>query len=171
MVLQDENKQNINLIKLGYIIFTLSLFIVWWLFWYNYYLENKIEVLEKNISQYDNSIKTKQKDRNIQVYNLLKENKKVIDDLDKKSKINNFIYHVRELQNTYWILFKWFNYANWVVSMTAYVPFNTDMTSANRTSYFIKSYREDKKSLFDLDFVNTFNWFDSMTFSVNLKLK
>lgn len=171
MILQEEKKWNYNLLKVGYTFLAVSILIVCGLFWINYYLESKVSSLDVKISNYDNSIKEKQKDRKIQVYNLLKENKKVIEDLDKKSQINKFIYHLRELQNTYWVLFKWFNYTNWVVSMAVYIPFNSDMTSANRASYFIKSYRDDKNSLFDLDFINSFNWFDSMTFNVNLKLK
>lgn len=171
MILQEEKNEKHNLIKIGYILLALSILIVWGLFWFNYYLETKIDVLEKNITQYDNSIKEKQKDKKIQVYNLLKDNKKVIEDLDKKSQINKFIYHIRELQNTYRVVFKWFNYTNGIVSMSAYIPFSPDMTAANRATYFIKSYREDKNALFDLDFINTFNWYDNMTFNVNLKLK
>lgn len=171
MVLQEEKKQDINLIKVGYTFLALSIFIVVGLFGYNYYLEKNVSNLEKKIAEYDISIKEKQKDKKVLVYNLLKENKKIIEDLDKKSKINKFIYNLREIQNTYWVLFKGFNYANWVVSMSVYIPFNSDMTAANRASYFIKSYREDKNSLFELDFINNFNWFDSMTFNVDLKLK
>lgn len=171
MVLQEEQKWKGNLVKIGYMFLGISLLIVISLFSVNYYLETKITGLEGKINNYNLSIKEKQKDKSIQVYNLLKENKKVIEDLDKKSQINKFIYHIREVQNTYWLLFKWFSYTNWVVSLSVYIPFNTDMTAANRASYFIKSYREDKSALFDLDFINTFNWYDSMTFNANLKLK
>lgn len=159
------------MLKFWYIFLFISVLIVSWLSGFNYILESKISGLEEKIGQYDLSIKEKQKDKNIQVYNLLKENKKVIEDLGKKSQINKFIYHLRETQNTYGVSFKWFNYSNWVVTSTAFIPFNTDMTAANRVSYFIKNYREDKAALFDLDFINTFNWFDSMTFNVSLKLK
>jgi hypothetical protein len=171
MVLQEEKKENNNLLKVGYTFLVLSILIILWLSAFNYTLESKINKLEQKINTFDISIKEKQKDKKVQVYNLLKENKKVIEDLDKKSKINQFIAHTREIQNTYWLLFKGFNYTNWVVSMSVYIPFNTEMSAANRTSFFIKSYREDKNSLFDLDFINTFNWYDNMTFNVNLKLK
>jgi len=171
MVLQEEKKENNNLLKVGYTLLVISILIVWWLYAFNYSLEAKISKLDEKIVNFDNSIKAKQKNKTIQVYNLLKENKKVIEDLDKKSKINKFIAHLRETQNTYWLTFKGFNYTNWVVSMSVYIPFKTEMSAANRTTFFIKSYREDKASLFDLDFINTFNWYDNMTFNVNFKLK
>jgi hypothetical protein len=171
MIWQEEKKENNNLIKVGYWFLILSILMIWWLSGYNYGLESKIAKLDEKIGNFNNSINEKQKDKRVQVYNLLKENKKVIEDLDKKSKINVFINHIRELQNTYWILFKGFNYSNWVVALSAYIPFNSDITASNRASYFIKNYREDKNALFDLDFINTFNWYDSMTFNVSLKLK
>gem|GEM_PF-3850541 len=53
----------------------------------------------------DTSIAKLQENKSIQVYNLLIENKKVISNLEKKSKINDFIYHIRSLE-TYGIAFK-----------------------------------------------------------------
>lgn len=171
MILQEETKQKNKLIIIWYGFLALSVSIVIWLFLFNSYFENKIQNLDENIGKYNTSIKKLQENRSVQVYTLLEENKKIIESLEKKSKINNFIYNIRELQNTYLIKFNWFNYSNWIIAMTASVPFDINSTAANRVSYFIKNYREDKNSLFDLDFINTFNWNDSMTFNVNFKLK
>lgn len=168
MELQEEST---NLNKIGYIFLFVSIALVVSLFSFNFYLETKLSSLQDKITKYDNSIKEKQKDKSIQVYDLLKENKILIENLDKKSQINKFIYHIREIQNTYSVSFKWFSYSNGEISTSVYIPFSTDMSAANRASYFIKTYREDKNSLFNLDFINSFNWYDSMTFSVNFKLK
>jgi hypothetical protein len=171
MILQEETKQKNKLIVIWYGFLALSVSIVIWLFLFNSYLESKVQNLDENVWKYNNSIKTLQENRSVQVYTLLEENKKLTESLEKKSKINSFIYNIRELQTTYWIIFKWFNYSNWIISMSAYVPFSINSTAANTVSYFIKNYREDTNSLFDLDFINTFNWNDSMTFNVNFKLK
>jgi hypothetical protein len=171
MILQEETKQKNKLFVIWYGFLALSIIIVVWLFLFNSYFENKIQNLEENIWKYNTSIKKLQENRSVQVYTLLEENKKLVESLEKKSKINNFIYNIRELQTAYTIIFKWFNYSNWIISTSVFVPFNINMTAANRVSYFIKSYREDKNSLFDLDFINTFNWNDNMTFNVNFKLK
>ncbi len=170
MILQEETKQK-NKLFIGYTFLVLSVGLVIWLFLFNSYLEGKTQNLESQIGQYNTSIEKLKKNRSVQIYTLLEENKKLIENLEKKSKINDFIYNIREIQNTYTIIFKWFNYSNWLISMSVYAPFNTNMTAANRVSYFIKSYREDKNSIFDLDFINTFNWNDNMFFNVNLNLK
>lgn len=168
MEIQSEST---NLHKIAYYFLGLSILIVISLFSFNYYLETQIDSKQSKIAEFDASIKEKQKDKSVQVYNLIKENKKLIEELDKKSQINKFIYHIRELQWTYSVIFKWFNYSNGEIASNVYIPFSTDISAANRASYFIKSYREDKKSLFDLEFINSFNWYDSMTFNVNFKLK
>gem|GEM_PF-5836525 len=41
--------------------------------------------------------------------------------------------------------------------MQALASFDPNSLASNRVSMFIKNYREDKKSMFNLDFVNTFN--------------
>lgn len=171
MILQEETKQKNKLLMIWYSFFAVSISIIVGLFLLNTFFESKLQNLEEKIWKYNNSIRELQKDRHIQAYTLLEENKKIIESLEKKSKINDFIYNIRELQTTYLINFKWFNYSNWIIALSAYAPFDINSTAANRVSYFIKNYREDKNSLFDLDFINTFNWNDTITFNVNLKLK
>lgn len=160
-----------NLLFLWYWFLVLTLIITVWLFFYNHSIEGKITKLWTEISEYDTSIAKLQEDKSIQVYNLLLENKKVIASLEKKSKVKDFIYHLRSLEIPFWLTFKWFNYSNWNVTMQAVVPFDSNILASNRVSMFVKDYRADKKALFDLDFISTFNWFDSITFWVNLKLK
>ena len=171
MVIKDDKKQKSNLLIVGYGFLVISIAIVIVLFFVNLYLDKDIENIQSDISKYDTSIKKLQENREIQVYNLLDENKKIISDLEKKSQINKFIYHLREYQSPGSFVFKWFDYSNWMVSTSVYVPFNSDILASSRVSMFIKNYREDKKALFNLEFINTFNWFDSMTFYINLKLK
>lgn len=164
-----EGKNHLN--KYWYLFLFISLLIVIWLFSFNLYLEKNIESTKQKIIWYENSIKEKQSNKAVQAYTIINQNKTLLDELEKKSQINKFIYHLRELQNTYSISFKWFNYSNWIITTSVYVPFNSDMTAANRTAFFIKSYREDKNALFNLEFINTFNWYDSMTFNTNFKIK
>lgn len=170
MLWQEETKQK-NSIILWYGIFLLSIVIVVWLFIFNSYLGNKIETLEKNIQSSNNTIQELQKNKSVQIYSLLEENKKLIETLEKKSKITDFIYNIRQLQDTYEVIFTWFSYSNWVISMSALAPFDPNNKAPQKVAKFIKNYRSDKYALFDLDFINTFAWSDNMTFNVNLKIK
>lgn len=166
----DKQLRKSNILITWYIFLLASILLTAGLFFYNSHIENNIEEIWTEISQIDTSIAKLQENKSIQVYNLLIENKKVITNLEKKSKINDFIYHVRSLES-YGLTFKWFNYNDWVITMQAMATFDPNSLASNRVSMFLKNYREDKKSMFNLDFVNSFNWFDAITFSVSLKLK
>lgn len=160
-----------NLLYIAYWFFSLAIVLTVGLFAYNSYLSKSIESVTNEIAQIDWSISKIQENRSIQVYNLIQENKKVLATLEKKSKVKDFIYHIRSLEIPFGLTFKWFNYTNWNLSMQVLAPFDSNTLASNRVSMFIKAYREDKNAPFELWFVNTFNWFDSMTFSVNFKLK
>nr|MDD3720026.1 hypothetical protein [Candidatus Gracilibacteria bacterium] len=169
--LNEKQTNKSNLLYLGYFFLLFSVVLTASLFFYNLNLEKNIVANTDKINQINESITKLQDDKNIQVYNLLQQNKNVLADLTKKSRIKDFIYHVRSLEGIYGIVFKGFNYNNGNLSLQASAPFNSTTLASNRVSMFIKSYREDPKSMFDLGFINNFNGFDSMTFGVNLTLK
>jgi len=171
MIIQEEKQKKSAMLIFSYVFFAISILLAIWIFILTMYYDKKVDKLQWEISTYENSINVKKENKEIQVYSLLQENKKIIDSLDKKSKIKVLVSHVRNIESTYWIKFSWFNYNNWLLTFWVVAPFSSDSYASDRVSYFIKSYREDKNALFNLDFINSFTWFDSMNFSISLKLK
>ncbi len=171
MALYEWKQKTDNLRKFSYFLFVISLLIFIALFIFNINIENKIQDLDNQVIEINKSTKILKEDRNIQTYILLEKNKKLLQDLEKKSQITKFISHLDEIQDQYWIIFDWFNYNNWIVSTQVNVPFSSNTLASSKVSYFIKNYRASSWSLFDLEYINSFNWADNIVFNVNFKIK
>ncbi|MDD3301945.1 MAG: hypothetical protein PHN31_00175 [Candidatus Gracilibacteria bacterium] len=171
MIIQEEKEKKSPMLIFSYAFFAISILLAVGIFLLTTYYDKKVDKLQGEISTYENSINVKKENKEIQVYSLLQENKKVIDLMDKKSKIKVLVDHVRSIESVYGIKLSGFNYNNGLLSFGVVAPFSVDSYASDRVSNFIKSYREDKNALFTLDFINSFTGFDSMNFSISLKLK
>ncbi len=153
------------------VVLLFSIFLTVGLYFYNYYLENSLDSIKIEVKEIDELTEKLKNDKNIQVYNLVDLNRTKLLGLEKKSRIMDFINHVRALEKTYSIIFKGFSYNNWNLSMQATAPFWEDTLASNKVSLFIKSYRETSWNPFELTFINSFIWYDTINFNVNFKLK
>jgi hypothetical protein len=109
----------------------------------------------------------------IQIYSLLYNNKGVIDELDKRSKITTYIKHLKSLssEGKYWVKFEWFNLAEGKINSTAIIESIDNKTAYEKARDFIRNYRTDSWALLDLEFINLVEWNDTIRFDVNFKIK
>ena len=127
------------------------------IFFYNKILTSDIGEITQSLETKKNSIEEIKEDSNIQVKELLDINANAIDNLEKKTKVLDFIYHVKYISAKYDILFSAFNYANERVSLDAVIKTAEDGTPAyEKLRSFIADYRIDEDAKFQLDFISRF---------------
>jgi predicted negative regulator of RcsB-dependent stress response len=73
------------------------------LFAYNKYIQNEVEKLQKDLAAERQIIGELEARKDIQVYSLLKNNERVISELEKRSKVSTYIKHLKSLspENVY----------------------------------------------------------------------
>lgn len=153
------------------IFFIFVIVITFTLYMYNNLLTREIVGLQTKISLREWEIKEVEKDKNVQIYALLKANEKAINNLISRTRVTKFIKHLDETALMYNLEFKWFNLSNGQVK-TEWISVNDDNWLAyQKISYIIKQYREDDSNLFKLWFVNWLNWVDSIKFNLNFNVK
>lgn len=171
-LLIENNTRKIPLIPAIFLATVIVFTIV--LFWYNKYLESKNNWISESITDIENKLSNLREDKEIQVYELLDIHRSKMNILEKNSNIVTYMDHLSDLSKRYKISFKWFSMTNWDLKTDIEArrlwSIKTDPAYI-KVKDFIKLYREDKEALFDLDFINSFEWMDNIKFSVNLKVK
>ena len=139
---------------------------------YNTYLENNMEIIKADIIKKEASIKTKQENKLVQVYNLYTLNKQVLERLEKYSKITTYMNELDRIRRVYNLNFKGFDYSNGELVIEATTVSNEIDLDYKKTANFIKRYRLSKTSLFDLGFVDTIETeADKQIFTLTLNVK
>lgn len=151
-------KIHLSLIFLFFII-TISI----WSYYYDWVLAKTNAGIQKIIDIKNWEIKKLKEDKNLQILDLLDNNRDVINKLRAYSEITSFINHLEDLWAIYAIKFSWFNFNAWI--LTTSIISETDEASDNREALydyqkvasFIKDYRNDTESMFDLGFIKSIN--------------
>lgn len=151
--------------------FVIVLLITWFAHFYNNSLTADIEKLKSNIVKIEWNIKDIKKDRHVQIYSLLEWNKMILHSYSIMNKIPTYINHLNIIQAKYDLKFAWFNLNNWELSSSIEIISDNNGIAFQKTRDFIKNYRLDKKSLFELDFINQIQWMDQMRFNISFKIK
>ncbi len=150
-----------------------------WLYIYNLYLQDEIWAINKDIIVYKTNIKELKKDEKLQVYTLIEENKKILNEMEKRSKITNYINAVEKISVKMWLEFGDFNYSDGkittdVVAKTKSLAVSGEDVIKNlayvKVRDFIKKYRKDQTALFDLGFINSFNWTDEISDTIEFSV-
>jgi len=163
-----SNSKGINF-PLIFLIFILLATI--WLYWYNFYIERDNSIIESRISEKELEIEKIKKDKNIQVYALISENKKILDKLESYSQITVIMNHLTYIKDNYNLILEWFSYSNWVVNTKATTDSKRVWKAYSATAYFIDNYRKDKDALFGLPFISKITWHTQISFNLKLKVK
>ena len=166
--LYKTKKSNLT-VSIWFLIFVITS--TTWFFFYNNFLENKAEVLQGEIRNLESSISEIQKNKDLQIYNLVSLNKKSIELLKRNSKVTKFINHLKVISSKYNLDFRWFNYSNGSLSTSIKLVSDENGLAYNRATNFIKSYREAPEALFELDFINSISGHDRMSFDVKFNVK
>lgn len=141
------------------------------LYFYNNILDREINDIKTKISLREQEINDLEKDKEIQIYALLDKNQEIVKKLSKISQVTKFINHLDETSEVYNLTFKWFNLSNWKLK-TIWLWENDDNWIAyKKISSFIKRYRNDNNTLFNLWFINWIKWIDSIKFNLDFDIK
>ena len=138
---------------------------------YNNMLSKDITDLQASISSMEWQIMEIEKNKNIQIYTLLKANQETINNLISKSKVTSFIKHLDETSKLYNLQFEWFNLLSGQIRTKWISITNGRWLSYQKISDFIKNYRWDSKNLFELWFVDWLSWVEDIKFNLKFKVK
>ncbi len=153
-------------------LFLLIVLLTIWIYVFNIFLSQDIADKKIKLSKVEKNIKDLKKDRNLQVYYLLKENASVIEKLEKRSRVSDYINHLIKISSENSISFSWFNMSNGKILTKASSKDKTNNILAYmNVKNFIKRYRADEEALFDLEFINSFQWMDEIDFDVTFSIK
>lgn len=141
------------------------------LFLNNLRLDYKNVDLDKKIIERNNDIIALQNDPKIQVYSLIEANKNTIESLNKRSQITKYINHIKAISKKYDVIFEGFSISQWKINLQAVINSSDKWIAYIKTRDFIKNYRTEENALFELDFINSIEWMDSMKFNVVFNLK
>lgn len=143
-----------------------------WLYIFNSKLNKDIKEKNNEIKIVEIKLKELKNNKNLQVYNLLKANENTIFELEKRNQITKYIKKLNYIWETYWVIFSGFNFEWWELKTSAVVKAELwDEIAYQKTVNFIKKYRENKNSTFNLDFINFFDWNDYIKFNTTFSLK
>lgn len=169
----DIAKKKLNSFKINwaFILLFIVILITIWLYWYNRYIESKNNIISDRIKTKEVEINDIKKDKNIQVYSLIIDNRKVLNKLESYSQITKFINWLTEIEDNYNLILDWFNYSNWIITTKART--NPDKISSPyiAVSDFIEEYRKDKKAKFKLPFIWKVIWNSEIAFNLKLEVK
>jgi len=168
MKIENETKDK-NILSITF--FLVTVLVTLWLLSYNYFIDNNITSLQKEINITEQSIAEINTNKDISIYKLISSNRKALNDLEAKSNITSFIEHLNNVKQWYNIDLRWFNYQNWELKTSVIIENSTDALSYNTAKDFIKKYRINENSKFNLWFINSITWNDKITFNISLNLK
>ena len=141
------------------------------LYFYNLYLDNQNTELSNAVIHYDASMNEIKKDKRLQVYELLKLNEKTIGKLAEKSNVTTYIKYLKYIGSKYDIIFEGFNYTNGEVESSAKVNTDDKGLAYAKLVNFISNFRKLEDRKFDLLFISSIIWHDSISFNARFKIK
>ena len=165
-------KSSVKSIHTAIVFFILIILWTWGISSYNTYLENNMEMIKADIMKKEVSIKIKQENKLIQVYDLYTINRQALERLEKYSKITTYMNELDKIRRVYNLSFKGFDYNNGKLIVKATTVSNEIDLDYKKTANFIKKYRLSKTALFDLAFVDTIiTEADKQIFTLTLNVK
>ena len=117
-------------------------------------MKSQISELNTTLKKHETTIAELKADRNVFVSELVTLHENTLNELDKRSKITEYINHLEELTQSYNVSFREFSITNGVVSTKAIFNTNDSGVAYNKAIRFIGDYRKSQKALFDLEFVS-----------------
>ena len=102
---------------------------------------------------------------------MLELNKNIITSYELMNKVTTYINHMDKIAKKYDLEFNGFNLAKWEIITNVKVISDKHIIAYEKIRDFISKYRLDSNRLFELEFINSFEWMDNIKFRVNFKIK
>ena len=151
--------------------FILVILLSAFLYYYNSSISTNIQELNSQIEERNKSIEELKNDKKIIVYELINKNQQILDKYKKESQIPDFIDELDRVWRDYSITLNWFSYTKWSVSSSAVATKTIKNDAYIKVSDFLRDYRTNSWSMFDVDFVNSFQWDSTIWFNLKFSLK
>ncbi|MDQ7009172.1 MAG: hypothetical protein Q9M94_02680 [Candidatus Gracilibacteria bacterium] len=171
MIETVKKKGNSFKINPALILLIIVILITVGLYGYNTYIEGENKIITERIGERQTKIDNIKKDKNIQVYALITDNKKILDKLESYSQITRFINSVTYIEDNYDLILDGFSYSNGIVTTKAVTNPEKVSNAYIAVSDFIEKYRKDKKSDFKLPFISKVVGNGDMAFNLKLEVK
>ena len=164
-----SKKPKNNILSISFLI--IVILSTWFMHFYNSIITKNIEEIKTNITSIEWNISEVKKDKNLQIFSLLEDNKSILNSYKLMNNISKYINHLNVIQAKYDLKFTWFSLNNWVLNSSIEFVSDDNWIAFQKARDFIKNYRMDKKALFELDFINQIQWMDKIKFNVSFKIK
>lgn len=168
------NKKNMKLPILPLIFFIFTIILTAWFYGYNFYLSSENNKISERNMNLERSINSLRENKEIQVYELLKQNNAEISKYERNSDIVKYMDHLSDIERKYKLSFSGFSIVDWEIKSEINIrkiDSRLESQSYEKVRDFIKNYREDKEALLELKFINSFDWMDNIKFNVNFGVK
>ncbi|NVP17098.1 hypothetical protein HUU51_00050 [Candidatus Gracilibacteria bacterium] len=141
------------------------------LFLFNLKISSDIDDLNTKISQREADISILKNDPKVQVYSLIDINRNTIENMEKRSKITDYLKHVDAISKKYEISFDNFDITNGKVSLQASTQSSEKGIAYKKINKFISEYRKEEFALLDLKFITNFEGMDQIKFNLEFDIK
>jgi len=172
----ENNKSKLPILIFPMIILILIIIGTWTLYFYDdKYNKENIEITE-NTKKIDEDIKKIKSDENLQIFDIITNNKKIIDKLNSYSQVPRFIKWIEYIEKKYFLDLEWFTYSKGTITTSVEANYNKSLKTYNTTANFIEKYRKEENVDFELPFIKSVNstWIQNkrnMKFNLKLKVK
>jgi len=142
-----------------------------WLYAYNMMILGQVKDLDDSIARLDTSIEKLNQDENIQVYSLYAWNKNTFDALAAQSQIPKFVKSVKKALAKNGLDLWGFSYSDGTVSVKITSESDSRSKGYEKIVKFLKTYREDEESIFDLESITRVAGQDKIAFDAKFVVK
>ncbi len=140
------------------------------LYFYNIYLEWENSSKQVEIKDIKEKINNVRKDRNLQIFELLDDNKRVLDKMKAESQITTMMSAMDDIESKYNIFFEGFNYSNGEISSEAFSNTEDGWEPYAIVRDFINDFRKEKESGLDLPFITQLEWMSEIKFPIKFRV-
>ncbi|MCT4617372.1 MAG: hypothetical protein N4A38_04140 [Candidatus Gracilibacteria bacterium] len=158
-------------LTLSVIFFILVLVVTAGINFYSNKIEQENNKTQAKIDEVVASINNIKKDEKTQIFELIERNKKALDRKAILSDIPNFVGVMKQMSDTYNVDFEGFNYSKGIVTSQSKAITNNESLAYEKVAKFIKEYRADEESLFNILFIDALEGTNQIKFNVELEVK
>ncbi|MCP4523387.1 MAG: hypothetical protein GY828_04145 [Candidatus Gracilibacteria bacterium] len=117
---------------------------------YNMMLEKQNNELSEKITHHKEVIKTLESDKNIVIYALIEQNKKLLLEMDARSQVTEYIHHLDYIKKQYKMDMRGFNLSNGSLSLKLHFTTDDEGIAYKKVVRFLSEYKKNPDALFEI---------------------
>lgn len=171
MINSEVNTKSNKSLIVSIVILSIVVLITAWIKYFDYSLQNKVEAYKAETISLEDEIREIKKDKIVQIYSLVEDNKKLLDEKKALNQIPGYVNEVKKIASEYGLSLKGFDYKSGEITTSAYSVNDENGASFGKITSLLTKYRENKDEMFDIKFVEWFKGSSKIEFNMVLKLK